>query len=110
MFRRTLDLFGKLHGLIHCMVRLLLLVRSIGPRRSGRKQVGTLPLRFWTCFRFPKSLLFSTVGDGSSVAQSHWVRKGSFVDSRGSVTDVQFAPRHLGLLLVRQENSIKRIC
>ncbi|KAK6185528.1 hypothetical protein SNE40_007740 [Patella caerulea] len=31
--------------------------------------------------------------------QSHWVRRTSLVDSRTSVTDVKFAPRHLGLLL-----------
>lgn len=31
--------------------------------------------------------------------QSHWVKRTSFVDSRTSVTDVKFAPKHLGLLL-----------
>ncbi|XP_070575761.1 nucleoporin SEH1-like [Ptychodera flava] len=31
--------------------------------------------------------------------QSHWVKRSSLVDSRTSVTDVKFAPKHLGLLL-----------
>lgn len=31
--------------------------------------------------------------------KSHWVKKASLVDSRTSVTDVKFGPRHLGLLL-----------
>ncbi|ESO91072.1 hypothetical protein LOTGIDRAFT_191563 [Lottia gigantea] len=31
--------------------------------------------------------------------QSHWVKRTSLVDSRTSVTDVKFAPRHLGLQL-----------
>ncbi|CAH1779774.1 unnamed protein product [Owenia fusiformis] len=31
--------------------------------------------------------------------QSHWVRRGTLVDSRTSVTDVKFAPKHLGLQL-----------
>ena len=47
------------------------------------------------------SLSTFQVGDGSSVAQSHWVKRTSMVDSRGSVTDVQFAPKHLGLQIVR---------
>ncbi|XP_055344170.1 nucleoporin SEH1-like [Paramacrobiotus metropolitanus] len=51
-----------------------------------------------TCsFDRTAALWEETVGDGSSVAQSHWVKKATFVDSRGSVTDVQFAPKHLGL-------------
>ncbi|ESO97844.1 hypothetical protein LOTGIDRAFT_209001 [Lottia gigantea] len=31
--------------------------------------------------------------------QSHWIKRTSLVDSRTSVTDVKFAPRHLGLQL-----------
>jgi len=31
--------------------------------------------------------------------QSVWVRRSNFVDSRTSVTDVKFAPKHCGLLL-----------
>ncbi|XP_031569466.1 nucleoporin SEH1-like [Actinia tenebrosa] len=31
--------------------------------------------------------------------QSHWVKRASLVDSRTSVTDVKFAPHHLGLQL-----------
>ncbi|XP_065833276.1 nucleoporin SEH1-like [Oscarella lobularis] len=30
---------------------------------------------------------------------SHWAKKASLVDSRTSVTDVKFAPKHLGLML-----------
>ena len=32
-------------------------------------------------------------------SKSHWIKKASLVDSRTSVTDVKFGPRHLGLLL-----------
>ena len=35
-------------------------------------------------------------GDGGQ-----WVKRSSLVDSRTSVTDVKFAPKHLGLQLVR---------
>lgn len=42
-----------------------------------------------------------TVADGGAGErnQSHWVKRTSLVDSRTSVTDVKFAPHHLGLLL-----------
>ncbi|GAV02372.1 hypothetical protein RvY_12948 [Ramazzottius varieornatus] len=54
-----------------------------------------------TCsFDRTAALWEETVGDGSSVAQSHWVKRTSMVDSRGSVSDVQFAPKHLGLQIV----------
>jgi len=29
-----------------------------------------------------------------------WVKRGNLVDSRTSVTDVKFGPKHLGLILV----------
>ncbi|XP_075908173.1 nucleoporin SEH1 isoform X2 [Petromyzon marinus] len=32
-------------------------------------------------------------------SQSHWVKRTTLVDSRTSVTDVKFAPKHLGLVL-----------
>ncbi|KXJ24179.1 nucleoporin SEH1 [Exaiptasia diaphana] len=38
-------------------------------------------------------------GDVMSHGQSHWVKRASLVDSRTSVTDVKFAPHHLGLQL-----------
>ncbi|XP_069813905.1 nucleoporin SEH1 isoform X1 [Dendropsophus ebraccatus] len=31
--------------------------------------------------------------------QSHWVKRTTLVDSRTSVTDVKFAPKHIGLML-----------
>lgn len=40
-----------------------------------------------------------TQGSQSDDSKSHWVKKASLVDSRTSVTDVKFSPRHLGLLL-----------
>lgn len=41
------------------------------------------------------------VGDtGRDGVQSNWIRKTSHVDSRTSIMDVKFAPKHLGLLLV----------
>jgi len=32
-------------------------------------------------------------------SQSHWVKRTSLVDSRTNVTDIKFAPKHMGLLL-----------
>ena len=41
------------------------------------------------------------VGDpGRDGNHSNWVKKSSLVDSRTSVTDVKFGPKHLGLQLV----------
>lgn len=37
--------------------------------------------------------------NGGTSGQNHWVMKTSLVDSRTSVTDVKFAPKHLGLML-----------
>ncbi|XP_064640388.1 nucleoporin SEH1-like [Lineus longissimus] len=40
------------------------------------------------------------VGEPSAEGQqNHWVKRSSLVDSRTSVTDVKFAPKHLGLQL-----------
>uniref|UniRef100_T1IJ16 Nucleoporin SEH1 n=1 Tax=Strigamia maritima TaxID=126957 RepID=T1IJ16_STRMM len=36
---------------------------------------------------------------GSDKGLSHWIKRSSLVDSRTSVTDVKFAPKHLGLQL-----------
>ena len=33
--------------------------------------------------------------------QTHWVKRATLVDSRTSVNDIKFAPKHLGLQLVR---------
>lgn len=47
-------------------------------------------------------LFFSNLGPEGSVgekSQSQWVKKISLVDSRTPVTDVKFAPKHLGLQL-----------
>jgi hypothetical protein len=35
---------------------------------------------------------------GRDGVQSNWIKKTSHVDSRTSITDVKFAPKHLGLL------------
>jgi len=52
-----------------------------------------------------------TVADGCGERnQSHWVKRASLVDSRTSVTDIKFAPKHLGLLLATcSEDGIIRI-
>ncbi|CAL8147114.1 unnamed protein product [Orchesella dallaii] len=39
----------------------------------------------------------ANVGGGAST--THWVRRTTLVDSRASVTDIKFAPHHLGLVL-----------
>ena len=45
-------------------------------------------------------LLFRSPNSGQNDdSKSHWVKRASLVDSRTSVTDVKFGPRHLGLLL-----------
>lgn len=36
---------------------------------------------------------------GQSGGETHWVHRASLVDSRTSVNDAKFAPRHLGLML-----------
>ncbi|CAD5117470.1 DgyrCDS6235 [Dimorphilus gyrociliatus] len=38
-------------------------------------------------------------GESKDGKKSHWIKRCSLVDSRTSVTDVKFAPRHLGLQL-----------
>lgn len=45
------------------------------------------------------------VQSGQKQQQARWKRRCQLVDSRHNVTDIKFAPRHLGLMLVR--NSIK---
>ena len=42
--------------------------------------------------------IYFTVGEAKECGQ--WLKRGTLVDSRTSVTDVKFAPKHLGLLLV----------
>lgn len=37
-----------------------------------------------------------------SSSETHWVQKAILVDSRTSVNDVKFSPRHCGLMLVRK--------
>lgn len=45
----------------------------------------------------------NAVGETGNAAQSknqsHWVKRTSLVDSRTNVTDIKFAPKHMGLLL-----------
>jgi len=41
--------------------------------------------------------------DGENLAEGQhrsWIKRTSLVDSRTAVTDVKFAPKHMGLLLV----------
>lgn len=51
---------------------------------------------------FNKSIYFSgdTNATGSEKGLRTWVKRSNLVDSRTSVTDVKFGPKHLGLLLV----------
>ncbi|KAK2708639.1 hypothetical protein QYM36_014291 [Artemia franciscana] len=37
--------------------------------------------------------------DSQGEQKSHWIKRNSLVDARLSVTDVKFAPKHLGLML-----------
>lgn len=57
-----------------------------------------------TCsFDRTASIWEEQVGDAGPFQQggrtSHWVRRAALVDSRTSVTDIKFAPKHLGLML-----------
>ena len=54
-------------------------------------------LQLQILFRLKILILAGEQGDGG---QTHWVKRSSLVDSRTSVTDVKFAPKHLGLQLV----------
>ena len=52
----------------------------------------------------PSNTNDKSLGISDNVAGRHnnsqnWVKRTSLVDSRTSVTDVKFAPRHLGLML-----------
>lgn len=44
------------------------------------------------------NFFFLTAPDFSQ--ESKWVKRGNLVDSRSSIVDVKFAPKHLGLKLV----------
>lgn len=44
--------------------------------------------------------LSSDVGSKGGLVTNTWLKRTSLVDSRTSVTDVGFAPKHLGLQLV----------
>lgn len=41
-----------------------------------------------------------TAASGTEKGLRTWVKRSNLVDSRTSVTDVKFGPKHLGLLLV----------
>lgn len=49
-----------------------------------------------------EEVLDSSIGDTkrSSNQTSHWAKRATLVDSRTSLTDIRFAPKHLGLMLV----------
>ena len=49
---------------------------------------------------------FFSAGEHGDGGETHWVKRSSLVDSRTSVTDVKFAPKHLGLQLVSIFSSI----
>lgn len=46
-----------------------------------------------------EEIVGDTGNTSQSKNQSHWVKKSSLVDSRTNVTDIKFAPKHMGLLL-----------
>lgn len=48
-----------------------------------------------------EEVLDTTIDTKRSSAQtSHWAKRATLVDSRTSLTDIRFAPKHLGLMLV----------
>ena len=44
----------------------------------------------------------AATGGGGGGIESHWIQRATLVDSRTSVNDAKFSPRHLGLLLVME--------
>jgi hypothetical protein len=54
----------------------------------------------WDWVTHPKHVCVSVGEPSAEGQQNHWVKRSSLVDSRTSVTDVKFAPKHLGLQLV----------
>uniref|UniRef100_A0A671P8M3 SEH1 like nucleoporin n=1 Tax=Sinocyclocheilus anshuiensis TaxID=1608454 RepID=A0A671P8M3_9TELE len=45
------------------------------------------------------SCSFDRTSNDKQRGQSHWIKRTTLVDSRTSVTDVKFAPKHMGLML-----------
>lgn len=55
-----------------------------------------------TCSLDRTAIVWEEVLDAgaSSEKTSHWAKRATLVDSRTSLTDIRFAPKHLGLMLV----------
>uniref|UniRef100_A0A915KPV2 superoxide dismutase n=1 Tax=Romanomermis culicivorax TaxID=13658 RepID=A0A915KPV2_ROMCU len=54
--------------------------------------------------------ILSEASSGGAKSQKHWVKRCSLVDSRANVTDVKFAPRHLGLMMaICSQDGVLRI-
>jgi nucleoporin SEH1 len=78
-----------------------------GSRYDGKRMVTT----------FATIILFVAVSDNDPERQgrnqqksgptTHWKKRTALVDSRSNVTDIKFAPRHLGLMLVRAVFAIR---
>lgn len=52
-----------------------------------------------TCSLDRTAIIWEEVLDASNQS-SHWAKRATLVDSRTSLTDIRFAPKHLGLMLV----------
>lgn len=53
-----------------------------------------------TCSLDRTAIIWEEDTKRSSNQTSHWVKRATLVDSRTSLTDIRFAPKHLGLMLV----------
>lgn len=53
-----------------------------------------------TCSLDRTAIIWEEVIERSSDQTSHWAKRATLVDSRTSLTDIKFAPKHLGLMVV----------
>ena len=70
-----------------------------GEMKVGKIRRGNFQVIATCSFDRTAAVWEEIVGEKSSGGLNHWVKKTSLVDSRTSVTDVKFGPKHLGLIL-----------
>ena len=101
---RLVLVFTKSPGLIQSLAAWLLLhaIASYGESLSNRHfTVPSLPIYSvlipFKCKRLYEETCFGT----SKSVQSSWIKRmPAFTDARAPITDMKFAPKHIGLLLV----------
>lgn len=97
--RPTLVLCGKSIGHILNLVRSWLRVHLTELLLFGKRLVIILRKPWFDSYYYFSISVGETGGTTQSKNQSHWVKRTSLVDSRTNVTDIKFAPKHMGLIL-----------